>query len=786
MNRITAIYLLSLILIMSGISCSNSSNPVASSISEKDSMEVQRQNLSQTHLWGYYDVSYDPATNIISAVPNRNVMFTANIVQYINMNPANLGFNIINTASGTGYVDVDINVSITHPFPALSAYKGYDVRGIFIGNGSKNMIYDTELKYAVFGKDQFVFNDPNVGDAAGDQPGGGPDGYTRWYNPAEFLQPGLFGYTKGIYASGSYSPKATLNPYKYFADGLGAYDNLWDFLTTTTNNGVFSNGQTNTRNYYIRFPLVSGVKYAYAIIANWAGEAPEKHPANAVEAVCASVSITDNVYYASPTDKGGLLIMDISIFDWDSRISQSGVMEDYLIKIESTVLSNVYTFSTQNMLPIKGGEHYSTYHVEIPADNVKGTQNNEFFVIVECPGANYSNPFSIPNGAEYETLASFFRYDLKVANAANNYAPVIQGIQDNIVGNGNYKNPVTIYDTNVTYSVLFTDADPGNTHVITWYIVPDSFLVSPLYKVQMPINWSTRATGYYDIYVDVYDGTATTRGGPYDITRNTPLVITSGVNGPSNPLIVSNPMYSVTATDPDPGQTLVYSWIVRDLSTGLPVPGYDNVPGNPNGTININWKTIGAVHNKQYKVECAVSDGMKQVNATPLNVTTTANLYFANFTSNDGGMIIVQPASGSGRWTYDSMYGVWKESDYAYTSTMYYFSCNTILRTPTFSVPSGISEVRIDMKQWWQVMSGDFCYIRYSINGGSTWVSPEMVTYPESGGSSSYSVVDTYICPSAIINQPNATIGFRFFANGDSNYIGVGWNIREIRVYIVP
>ena len=177
---------------------------------------------SQTQLWGYYDVYVDVANKTATAILNRQAMFTANVVNLLNGKAASLSFHINGTPIGTGYIDVDIDVSITHPFPGLTQYNGYDVRGIFMGDGSAALAYNPKLKYAVLGADQYMLPDPT-------DSFGGPDGYTRWFNLPEFSGGGmpLFQYTQGKMASPGFAGTATLNPYKYFADNLLTTQDLW-------------------------------------------------------------------------------------------------------------------------------------------------------------------------------------------------------------------------------------------------------------------------------------------------------------------------------------------------------------------------------------------------------------------------------------------------------------------------------------------------------------------------------------------------------------------------------
>ena len=379
---------------------------------------IDRANsYAQNHLWGYYDVEIDLESQTATAVLNRNAMFTANVVNFLNGNPPKLSFHINSTPMGPDYVDVDIDVSITHPFAGLTQYNGYDVRGVFMGDGSGMLDYNSDLDYPVNGIDQIMLADPDDGV-------GGADGYTRWFNRTEFSTGGmpLFSYTPGNMASPGFKGNATLCPYKYYADGLGKDDDLFAWLDENPEkHGVFSAGATNTRNYYLRFPTAKGVKYGYAVAANWGGLEPEFHPSNAHEAVAVKIVDNSTVYYAGPSDKGGKLIIDASIWDWNTELS-AGIPEDYKLIVESTVLSSPYEIP--DMTPIGGNENYSTFHVEIEADNVTGISGNEFWVIAECLSDDYKNNFGVTNLAGDDPLAAFFRFDLDVSSAPGNHDPV--------------------------------------------------------------------------------------------------------------------------------------------------------------------------------------------------------------------------------------------------------------------------------------------------------------------------------------------------------------------------
>ncbi len=399
----TAVVLLLLI-----VSCSGGNSPTTPEISEALTPDTHTARYqSQTQLLGYYDLTFDLESGSVEAIPNRSLGFTANAVLFLNNDPTTLTFYFQEITQGDDYVDIDLDVYITHPFPGQQKYDAYDVRGVFIGNGSGTLKHNSDLRYPVPGTDQILLN---------------ADGYTRWFNPGEFGEPGLFGYTHGNLAPAGYEGTATLNPYKYFVPGkLGPSDNaVWKYMTGDWPpvKGCFINGETGGRTYLIRLPVPDpGIKYGYAVLANWAGGTPLDHPAYATEAVAFKVNDNSALYYVDETDSGGHLILDIGVYDWSSQLS-AGVMEDYSIILESTVLSAPYTLSESDLTPTDGGDHYSIYHVEVPADYVSSVFDNECWVIVEYPDYDYTNPLGVPNDAANDPLTAYFRSEVKVLDSS--------------------------------------------------------------------------------------------------------------------------------------------------------------------------------------------------------------------------------------------------------------------------------------------------------------------------------------------------------------------------------
>jgi len=505
MNRWTVL-LATLFLMFVAVGCSSGGGtPTAPTAGPDLTGSSSHVGQAQTHLWGYYDVYIDVENQTVEAVLNRMCMFTANVTTFVNNPVSNLSFEIYGTPATADYVDVDIDVTIKHPFPGMTEYNGYDVKGVFMGTGSATMKYSTKLKYAEYGTDQAVydFNDKAslaYTDPYGDELVGMPDGYTRWFNAKEFIFPGIMGYTAGKLATPAYTAMltATLNGYKYFADGLGADEDLWTWLGDNADtNGVFSAGTSNTRNYYLRFPTSGGVKYGYAVVASWIDA--DTHPANAPEAAACKIDIEPDIYYISSTKKGGDLILDLGMWSWEYQPT--------MIKIESTVLTAVHTFDATEMTATGGGANYSTYHCEIPANNITGTEGNEFWVIAEYGDFDYTCDATPPGGAPAATLAAFFRSDLYVSPVAYNAPPEI------VSGVDGEDNPFIAAVE--TYTVVATDPD-GDPLTYSWTVTDVGSATELLSDDPgngdgtIDIDWGALGAedgGEYDVDCDVSDGT---------------------------------------------------------------------------------------------------------------------------------------------------------------------------------------------------------------------------------------------------------------------------------------
>ncbi len=158
------------------------------------------------------------------------------------------------------------------------------------------------------------------------------------------------------------------------------------------------------------------------------------------------------------------------------------------------------------MTPVASGDHYATWQVKIPADNVTGIEGNEFWVIAEYDGEDYTCPFGVPNDAGEDTLAALFRYDLFVADEPYPNDPPYYVEQ--ISGNMSFTHLAT-----ETYSVVAVDPE-GDELLYLWSIFGHGSMITLYWSLgdgegNVTFNWGTdvgaQVGNSYDMYCTVRD-----------------------------------------------------------------------------------------------------------------------------------------------------------------------------------------------------------------------------------------------------------------------------------------
>ena len=355
---------------------------------------------SHTYIAGYYDIYLDIPTKTMEVVADRTANFTLNVIPFLNqMTSPSMGITFGSlTVDDTdpALLGVDVEFEWHHPFPTLEQYKAYDFMGVIISNGDTTLNYESPagnpMTVGQYGTDTYMLN---------------ADGYSRWFNPTEFTTTLIFGWAPG--GIQNLAGNALLNPYKAYGMGLGPEDDLWTWLTTNPNEGLWDTGMGRLMQLeFPNDPPGDALTFAYAAVLCWEEQYDGPYtPYHRAEPIGCNVTVTPNIYYDGTTT-GGNLILDADLWSWGAQPST--------VKVESTVLSGVVATDPG----IVGGDNYSTYHLDVPADvSLVTTGGHEFWIIAECDAYGYypvtelGEVLDIPSADG--VLAAFFRYALYVS-----------------------------------------------------------------------------------------------------------------------------------------------------------------------------------------------------------------------------------------------------------------------------------------------------------------------------------------------------------------------------------
>ncbi|MCX6647323.1 MAG: hypothetical protein NTY09_13335 [bacterium] len=569
-------------------------------------------------LWGYYEVAIDTGSWTAEIVPLRIPEYTLNITGFLqppygNSNNFGCSFHDYSEFLSKGLIDVDL--SVTHPFPGDPTLRAFDLMVAIMGDGSVGGYQDSSVTYpASDGSDLILLN---------------ADGYTRWMNATEFPEWGLIGFTEGSKGIPGFEPDATINGYKWYSKNLGVTEDIASFCTNFSNvalRGTFPPGSTLTRRFELQFPMsVPGtpeIKYQYAVIVSWAPATPPVPPipsigdfppeANLQEAF--HMDISDNgsdLYYISPSENGGNLRLRIEVFDWQGVGSAGGVLDELSnLNIEDAT-GNVIPGGYVDVLPSASNSNGCLNSVileaVIPGCTPMSSGPQEFFLTaISASPTDYDNGFGTPYPTSAQ-LASYGRVSVNVGNINPCPQPTISGLQQNIVNTGDVIPGFAISGTDFQSGTKLEaefqrssgDITGTNTTVISSTSATSDF------------DFTGATAGMYDFQFVSGCGTAASIV-TLALEVNTPPS-SSGITGPSwgdgNTGMVT---YHANAfdTDTDPTDILTFTWVVKYTLSGTIVVG--PVSGDP-FSFNISSLGIG-----NYTVECVVSDGY-----TPADITLT-------------------------------------------------------------------------------------------------------------------------------------------------------------------
>jgi len=425
---------LTLITVLILLGCSgggSGTNPMLPDLSENTGQKSTRSADAHRDLWGWWEVTIDPISKSVEIVPIRSAMFRANVTQWMqppigNLN--NLKIDIVDMSTYMTDGRIVVDVSLTHPFPGLVEYTGFDVNGIFINDLSAVDSLNPDISYPLENIDAGILENP--------------DGFTRWFNYPEFAGSiPILGYTPG-YLGNIEEPSATLNPYKYFSDDLGAEDDVVEFFTdelNIENRGMYLHGVTNTRRYNLQFPINGStpvLKYQYAVSASWEEgdpeiggnpdiwDAPDDFPisANQQEPFLLNIDSTGSDIYFDDSDSsfGGNLVLDIEVFSWQHLYPVYAGLSKINISTCETCSTLPVTVTIEGaaletaVVPGGGTSVSSVYHVDLTGLMPTANGAAPLLISVEPKNpASYDQGFGtpIPDGA----LAAYMLHWVDIA-----------------------------------------------------------------------------------------------------------------------------------------------------------------------------------------------------------------------------------------------------------------------------------------------------------------------------------------------------------------------------------
>jgi hypothetical protein len=189
-----------MVLVMS-IGCGWSSGPTAGPVDVGGpsfaTPQVSHAGTGNRVLWGLWKISVSEDLSRVDVVADRSAAMHLNVVKLLEVKPCSSCLTISNLQI-TGPNELSADLTLTHPFPGLLKYTGFDVRGIFISTA--------DFTFPVSGR-QIALGDtvPRMLD---------PDGYTPLFNPTEFppTTPAALGYIPGKHSTDG-DLSSTLNPF---------------------------------------------------------------------------------------------------------------------------------------------------------------------------------------------------------------------------------------------------------------------------------------------------------------------------------------------------------------------------------------------------------------------------------------------------------------------------------------------------------------------------------------------------------------------------------------------
>ncbi len=319
-------------------------------------------------LWGFWNVEVIPdgtGSAELVITPLRSSQLHLNVVGLLENsgNPA-LAIDPPVTLVG-GILDVDIRLIHTYDLMNLC---GFDVRGILIGHGPYGG-FSQSLYFA--GPDDIQLLNA--------------DGHTTLWNPTDYAGSGYIDGKLGQ-PDAVQDFTATLNGYKYFAQGLLQDMSVADM--PKEDRGVFLASSFNSRHYKIRLGD-KGLTFQYAIDANWW---PPTQPVVVPDSYDVERANCPEPYHMSTyigpgiAGIGGSAEVVVDVFDWQKDCNQ--------VTLEAPVLINSPLIMID---PVDMGD-FVRFTTVLSNENI--------------PETDFANILIHANGIDPESGTTYFDYRL--------------------------------------------------------------------------------------------------------------------------------------------------------------------------------------------------------------------------------------------------------------------------------------------------------------------------------------------------------------------------------------
>ena len=276
------------IVLLTFVGCSTGQSPVTPSAGSELVAQNSEYKSNRT-IWGYWTIRIDPDSETVEILPDRDVASHFNVVRLLEVSPCTDCLKIDNLSLLPGNI-LQCDFQLTHPFPGLIKFTGFDVRGVLVTDGD-TLFPGSNRLVSLDGSSPTLIN---------------PDGYTNLFNPVEF-PPGsaqwpILGYFPGKLAFGD-DFTGTLNPFMAFCK-----DNP---------RRMFEAGATEKVTVNLKYPALP-FEFGYVVDASWIKVDDVIDPVTDFppDANCLEPYLLDFRMLSKLTDQpGGTAEVQVEVFD---------------------------------------------------------------------------------------------------------------------------------------------------------------------------------------------------------------------------------------------------------------------------------------------------------------------------------------------------------------------------------------------------------------------------------------------------------------------------------------